>query len=256
MALLTDGNPNDTEALRVYETAILSVANVEMIDLNAKLGLATEEISEDVLDILLDHTRAYDPQSNIRRMIGVSDVAVTPQLKRWQAAHTLEIVYRDAFNNQLNDRYKPKWDEYRELSRGAREQTGRFGIGLVLSPIRKAATPALSVVPGTTPATAYYVRVSWISAAAQEGSPSDVTAFATTDGSLLVVQAMQPPAIATGWNVYIGLTDSTVTLQNSTPIPVGQTFTLSPSGVVNGRAPGDGQTPDVYVTGGRMLRRG
>jgi len=26
MALLTDGNPNDTEALRVYEAAILEVA--------------------------------------------------------------------------------------------------------------------------------------------------------------------------------------------------------------------------------------
>jgi hypothetical protein len=256
MALLTDGNPNDTEALRIYETAILSVANVEMIDLDAKLGLATEEISDNVLDILLDHTRAYDPQSNIRRMIGVSDVAVTPQLKRWQAAHTLEIVYRDAFNNQLNDRYKPKWDEYRELSRAAREQTERFGIGLVLSPVPKAAAPILSVVPGTTAATTYYVQVSWVSAAAQEGSPSDLTAFETAGGSQLVAQAVQPPAIATGWNVYIGLTDATVTLQNGTPIPVGQTFTLPSSGLVNGRPPGNGQAPDVYVTGGRMLRRG
>jgi len=256
MALLTDGNPNDTEALRIYETAILSVANVEMIDLDAKLGLATEEISEDVLDILLDHTRAYDPQSSVRRRIGVSDVVVTPQLKRWQAAHTLEIVYRDAFNNQLNDRYKPKWDEYRALSRDAREQTERFGIGLVLNPVPKPATPILSVVPGTTAATTYYVQVSWVSATAQEGSPSDETAFETAAGSQLVTQAVQPPAIATGWNVYIGLTDSTVTLQNSTPIPVGQTFTLPSSGLVNGQPPGNGQMPDVYVTGGRMLRRG
>jgi len=256
MALLTDGNPNDTEALRVYETAILSVANVEMIDLDAKLGLATGEVADGVLDILLDHTRAYDPQSNIRRTVGVSDVAVTPQMKRWQAVHTLEIVYRDAFNNQLNDRYKPKWDEYRELSREAREQTERFGIGLVLSPVPRAVTPILSVISGTIAATTYYVRVSWVSAAAQEGSPSDVTAFSTTDASQLVVQAMQPPAIATGWNVYIGLTDATVTLQNGTPIPARQTFTLPSSGLVNGRAPGDGQTPDVYITGGRMLRRG
>jgi hypothetical protein len=256
MALLTDGNPNDTEALRIYETAILSVANVEMIDLDAKLGLATEEISDSVLDILLDHTRAYDPQSNIRRLIGVSDVAVTPQLKRWQAAHTLEIVYRDAFNNQLNDRYKPKWDEYRELSRAAREQTERFGIGLVLSPVPKAATPILSVVPGTTPATTYYVQASWVSATAQEGSPSEVTAFETAAGSQLVAQAMQPPAIATGWNVYIGLTDSTLTLQNSTSLPLGQSFTMPPAGLVNGRSPGNGQMPDVYVTGGRTLRRG
>ncbi len=65
--LLTDGNPNDTDDLRVYESAILDVANTEAIDLDAKLGLATEEISEDVLDVLLDHTRAFDPQSTMRR---------------------------------------------------------------------------------------------------------------------------------------------------------------------------------------------
>ena len=255
MALLTDGNPNDTEALRVFETAILSVANVETIDLGAKLDLATEEVSEDVLDLLLDHPLS-DPHATVRRDFGVADVVVTRQLKRWHAVHTLEIVYRDAFNNQLNDRYKPKWDEYRELSREAREQTERFGIGLVLDPIPKAVTPVLSVVPGLIPATVYYVRVSWVSAAAQEGEPSDVTAFQTAAGSLLVVQPAQPPANATGWNVYIGLRDSTLTLQNSTPIPVGQAFTLPPTGLVSGRAPGDGQTPDVYVVGGGMLRRG
>ena len=96
MALLTDGDPNDTVALQVYETSILSVAATEAIDLGAKLGLATEEISESVLDILLDHTRSVDPQSNLRRMIGVSDVVVSPQMKRWHALHTLAIVYRDA----------------------------------------------------------------------------------------------------------------------------------------------------------------
>ena len=72
MALLTDGNPNDTEALRVYETAILDLAHVETIDLDAKLGLATEEISQEVLDILLGHTPlsyapAYDYQGSVRR---------------------------------------------------------------------------------------------------------------------------------------------------------------------------------------------
>ena len=46
------------------------MANTEAIDLNVKLGLATEEITEDVLDILLDHTRTFDPQTNMRRASG------------------------------------------------------------------------------------------------------------------------------------------------------------------------------------------
>ena len=60
--LLTDGSPNTTEDLRVYESAILEVAHTEMIDLGVKLDLATEEIAEDVLDFLLDHAGA-DPQA-------------------------------------------------------------------------------------------------------------------------------------------------------------------------------------------------
>ena len=155
--LLTDGSPNGTEDLRVYESAILGLANLETIDLGVKLELATEEIAEDVLDFLLDHAgtnlQVFSPfqigtPAARRRMIGVSDVVVTRQLKRWHAVHTLEIVYRDAFNNQLNDRYQPKFLEYRELTRNAREHTFHFGVGLALTPIPQAQVPVFSAVAG------------------------------------------------------------------------------------------------------------
>jgi hypothetical protein len=256
MALLSDGNPNDTEALRVYETAILDVAHVEGIDLDVKLGLAAEEVSEDVLDILLDHTRTSDPQSTVRRTMGVVDVVVTRQLKRWHALHTLEIVYRDAFNNQLNDRYQAKFNEYQDLARSARDHTVRFGIGLSSNPIPQAQVPVLGAVAGLLPAATYYVQVAWLNLQQQEGEPSELTTFDGPAGSLLTVQAVSSPANATGWNVYIGATDSSVALQNSSPIGVGGTFTLPGTGLANGRPPGDGQLADVYVIGGPMLRRG
>ncbi|MEQ1886688.1 MAG: hypothetical protein ABL967_16620 [Bryobacteraceae bacterium] len=256
MALLTDGSPNDTEALRVYETAILSVANVEGIDLDAKLALATEEVSQDVLDILLDHTGTNDPLGSSRRSVGVADVAVTQQLKRWHALHTLEVVYRDAYNNQLNDRYQSKWDEYRVLARSARELTMRFGIGLVNSPIPVADQPALSSAAGVLPGATYYVRASWVAANGEEGLPSPMATFATPDGSVLVVTAANPPTIATGWNVYIGLTDTTLEQQNSVPLTTGSSFTMAPGGLVSGAEPGNGQRADAYVTGGRLMRRG
>jgi hypothetical protein len=254
--LLTDGNPNGTEDLRVYESAILDVASTEGIALDAKLGLATEEISEDILDVLLDHTRASDPQSTIRRTIGVSDVVVTPQLKRWHAVHTLEIVYRDAFNNQLNDRYQAKFKEYHELSKNARGHAFRFGIGLALNPLPKAPLPTFSSVAGLLPAAIYYVQVSWVSSAGAVGAPSDVTTFAAPAGSEPVVSVANPPVNATGFNVYMGLTPATITLQNATPVPVGTSFTLAASGLVSGSAPGTGQSADIYVVGGPMLRRG
>ena len=83
--------------------------------------------------------------------MGVSDVVVTRQMKRWHAVHTLEIVYRDAFNNQLNDRYQAKFQEYRELARDAREHTFQFGVGLALIPIPQAQPPVFSAVAGLIP---------------------------------------------------------------------------------------------------------
>jgi hypothetical protein len=260
MALLTDGNPNDTEALRVYEAAILDVAKVETIDLDAKLCLATVEISQDVLDVLLGHTRAQysltSPMRADRRTIGVADVVVSPQMKRWHALHTLAVVYRDAYNNQLNDRYKNKWEEYRELARGAKERTLEFGIGLVGAPVPRAGMPVLGATAGTLPGTIYYAQVSWVVATGQEGSASPATTFQTADNSGLTVAAVNAPAVAAGWNVYLGLTVSTLTLQNSSPLAIGATFTLPGSGLVNGASPGDGQAADMFVTGGRILRRG
>jgi len=254
MALLTDGIPNTTESLRVYETEVLSLANVETIDLNAKLGLALDEISYDVLDILLDHARTTDPLALVRRTIGVSDVVVTPQLKRWHALHTLEIVYRDAYNNQLNDRYQSKWNEYRDLAREARDQTVHYGLGLVGTPIPRAAAPTLSSVLGGNASTIYYAQVSWLAANGQEGCPSFVTGTQTPDGSSLVVQPPAAPTVATGWNLYLGLTDTSTVLQNTTALPLGQPFTVS--ALATGAAPGNGQTGEIWVTGGRSLRRG
>lgn len=253
--LLTDGNPNDKLALTVYESAILNVASTESIDLEVKLRLATEELSENVLNILLDHTSSTDPLSNVRRTIGVSDVVVTPPMKRWHALHTLAIVYRDAFNNQLNDRYAAKLSEYRELSRNARMITVQFGIGLALNPVPQAKQPGLSTVAGSAPAGTFYVETSWVSATGAEGAPSVVTALATAPGQDLVVQPASPPAVATGFNVYIGATVDTLMLQNTAPIAIGNTFTLTGS-VASGNAPGTGQTPDSYITGGPTLRRG
>src|ERR1700733_3039542 len=138
--LLTDGSPNTTEDLRVYESAILDVSSEEMINLDVKLKLATEEISEIVLNILLDHSSIVTGGDMLRRSLGVSDVVVPRQLTRWHALYVLAIFYRDAYNNQLNDRYLAKWNEYLLLARGARETTLQYGIGLVTIPIPQAGT--------------------------------------------------------------------------------------------------------------------
>ena len=255
--LLTDGCPNTPEDLRVYESAILDVSNEEMINLDTKLKLATEEISEIVLNILLDHTSIATGGDMTRRALGVSDVVVTRQIKRWHAIYTLAIFYRDAYNNQLNDRYLAKWNEYVLLARGARDTTLQYGIGLVTTPIPEAGTPVLGSAPGLLPATVYYVQITWISATGAEGNPGKATAFEAPVASLLTVtNGANVPAVATAFNVYVGLTNCPLTLQNSSPIPIGQTFTEASTGLVAGVPAGMGQSPDLYITGGSILRRG
>ena len=256
MALLRDGNPNNTEDLRVFETEILRVAHVEAIDLDAKLRLATDEVSYEVIDILLDRAAANDPRGAARRAIGVSDVVVTPQLRRWHALHTLKVVYRDSYNNQLNDRYRTKWKEYRELSLEAREQTARFGIGITANPIPRSRIPVFSYVPGLRPSVVYYVQTSWLDSLGEEGSPSVLTTYQTPEGSEMAIGVENPPPNVTGWNVYVGLSESSLTKQNSSTLTLPETFVVAPGGLMIGQTPSDGQLPDTYVVGGRTLRRG
>jgi len=253
--LLTDGSPNTIDELRVYESAVAEVAHTEMIDLAVKLDLATEEVAQNVLDFLLDRTGA-DPHAAGRRGIGVSDVTVTRQLKRWHAVHALEIFYRDAFNNQLNDRYQEKFREYHRLSKNAREHTFHFGVGLALIPLPQAPPPVLSSVAGPIPQTTYYARASWTGANGQESAPSEMTTYSAPAGARPVAQMENPPIGATGCNVYLGLTSESVTLQNEVPVPIGQSFVLPGTGLIQGKTPGQGQAGDLFISGMWMLRRG
>ncbi len=252
--LLTDGIPNHDEDLRVYESGILDVANNESIDLVTKLRLALGEISEDVLDVLI--SRSNDITAMTRRAKGVSDVVVTRQMKRWHALHTLEVVYRDTFNNQLNDRYQQKFEEYRDLAKQARLYTLRFGIGIVSNPVPAAQPPVLTLAPVLgLQASTYFVCLTWVSNLGQEGAPGKILTIDTADGQGPVVGAQNVPVGIVGFNVYMGLSADALALQNSAPIAVNGSFALV-GALSSGPAPGTGQSPDYYITGGSGLTRG
>jgi hypothetical protein len=254
--LLTDGNPNNTEDLRAYESEILSVANTEMIDLSVKLGLATEEVAQEVLDFLVNRSSGADPQVAVRRDLGVGDVVVSRQMKRWHVLRALEMVHRDGFHNQLNDRYKAKFFEYKKLAAQARMQTFQFGVGLVRKPLPVAEAPVFGFVTGPLEATVYYARVAWVGADGQEGLASAVTTFDAPPGSLPVVEAVNAPVNAVAYHVYMGLSEAQVMRQTGAVVAIGDAFTLGAAGLEAGIAPGHGQVPDTYLTGARVLRRG
>ena len=259
MALFTDGQLNTAIDLQNYENRILDVANAEGIDLAGKIALAQEEIANELLMFLLKRLSVVNsqwlPQPSIRQKIGVSDVVATAPLRQWHAHKTLAFVYRDAYNNQLNDRYQGKWNEYEQLAKISSQNYFRIGVGLAAGPIPKPIAPVLSTIAGNGLASTYYVAVTWVNQSGLEGSPSDVAQFTTSTGQELLIAAANPPINAIGWNVYVGLAPNAISLQNSTPIGVGSTWTLT--GQLNqGTQPGNGQQPNWYLVDHRAIERG
>jgi hypothetical protein len=254
MALFTDGPLNGLQDLQHYENSILEVAGTEGIDLGAKLNLAQDELESQLMLFILRHP-LRDMKATIRRSIGLRDVVVTSSLKQWHALATLAAIYRDAYNNQLNDRYLGKWNEYQRLGHIASTDYFQLGVGIVADPIVKAASPTLTPVAGAGAGGSYFVAVSWINIDGQAGAPSDVQVGTTEAGMQLEIAAVNPPSNAANWNVYAGTTASNIALQNSRPIPVGNTWML-PSIVVAASAPGEGQTPEQFLVHDRLLQRG
>lgn len=254
MALFTDGPINATMDLQNYENAVLDVASTENIDLSGKIALAQDEIANELLLFLLRRLPLRDFQWTQRRAIGVSDIAVTGPLRQWHAHKTLALVYRDAFNNQLNDRYQSKWNQYEQLAKQSSQNYFQIGVGLVAGPIPRAAVPLVATLPGAGPAATYYLAVTWLNQAGQEGSPSDVAQIATSNGQQLVIVAQNPPPNVTGWNAYVGEAPDAISLQNTGPIALGSSWTMAE--LKPGRRLGQGQQPTSFLVDQRVIERG
>lgn len=255
MALYTDGLINSAADLVIYESGLLEMASTEGVDVSAKSALAASEMETQITQFLLRKFER-DPHAPRRRALGVADVAVTPPLKRWHAYATLAGMYRDAYNNQLNDRYKGKWAEYQELANTSAQAFLGIGVGLVLDPLPKPGMPALASVAGAASGISVFVRICWINARMQESSPSEAAYWTTTDGMVLAVTAPLSPANAMGWNVYAGSAADNTTLQNAAALTIGQTWAATTGISYAGRAPADGQSAEFFIVNDHVLRRG
>jgi len=255
MALFSDGPISDTADLQRYENAILNVATQESIDLGAKLMLAQGDLANELLLFLLRRSSLRDYSLGFRRLQGVKDVVVTDPMRQWHVHRTLSLVYRDAYNNQLNERYQGKWAEYEALAKASERTYFQIGVGLVADPVPKAATPTLSSVEGTAAGGVFYVAVTWVNASGQEGAPSDFAPLVTTNGQQLLVTVGMMPQNVTSWNVYVGTSLATLNLQNQGPLGTSSSWTMS-SGLNPGAPLPDGQQPTWFAVDHRVMERG
>lgn len=251
MALFTDETLSTIDELLAYESSLLEVARTERIDLTVKLELAREELGIE-LTLFLVERGGGEWSGVVGPALELGNIVVTEALKKWHLFHTLGLVYRDAYNSQLNDRYQGKWKEYERRARWAERALYRIGVGVTGDPVAQAAKPVLSSVAGPLPGAVYYARAAWLNANGEEGNPSELAVLSTGANTLLVAETVNPPANAQTWNVYVGLSIGGERLQNETPMPVGQVWTEAATGLKQGRAPGTGQAPQWYLraTGG------
>jgi hypothetical protein len=243
MALFTDGPIAAMDDLTGHDSALLAVASTEGIDLSKKLNLAMEDLALELNGLAPSIDR-------------LERIAVTPAIKMWHAYRTLELVYRDAYQNRLNDRYAGKRDQFAALGRRAVEQLRETGIGLINNPLPKASAADLTYFPGEQPGAAYYVCISWTGRQGEEGAVGEWRAITTPDGSVLSVRAIDPPANAGGWNVFVGLTPDTIGQQNSAPLNLDQPWLQQRPVSNSGRAPHNGQAADYLRPMLRTLQRG
>ena len=260
MALFTDSAVTGIEDLRGHDSQILNVATVEGIDVTRKLALAQEELTVEIAG-LLDQMRTPVGIYEVAGLLGglngtptVRQVVVTPPLKLWHVFRTLEMVYADAYNSQLNDRYGGKRDEYHEMAKWAYNKVVQSGLGIVMDPVEQAATPVVVPLAGGLADGSYYAAVAWTNAAGEEGA-SSIPAVIQVSGSSFAVETTVPANVK-GWNVYCGTSQTTMTIQNVSTMTRGQAWVQPDTLSTTGRPAGSGQKPTYRLPVPRTIQRG
>jgi hypothetical protein len=180
---------------------------------------------------------------------------VTAPVKLWHIFLALELVYRDAYQSQLNDRYAGKRDEFHGMVKWAYDKVLQTGLGIVSDPLVRAASPHVQAGPGGLPDGTYYVAAAWTNAAGAEGTISIPIAIDVA-GSTFTVRTEAGPVNVKGWNVYAGTAPQSLTRQNDGPLAPDQTWVQPDSILTGSKTAGSGQAPDYLLPVPRMIQRG
>lgn len=254
MALFADGAISGLDDLVAQDSQLLDIASTEGINVSQKLALAQGEIELELASMLESLKLVAWPFAVILEPT-FGNIVVTPALQLWHAYRTLEMVYADAYSDQLNDRYAAKRDQFHQFAGWAREKLIQIGLGICTNPVSQATTPILTATPGHLPDGNYYVTMAWVNQAGEEGA-SAIPDSITSSASTFEVQPVAPPGNATGWNVYVGPSLETMVIQNDEPIEIEQVWQQLAQMRTTGRAPGTGQAPNYLKSIPRVLQRG
>jgi hypothetical protein len=273
MSLFTDSNLIGISDLQVYEATLSQVASTHNINIDSKTTIALGSIGDRLLARLvragtaawpwlnptttgLFNIASMPPQSTWR--FTLDNLVVTPQLRRWITYEILSQIFSEAYNVQLNNRFKEKWMDYSSRSQDAEKNYYDLGMGVVYSPLPQPPIATVTTGAGSLSAGIITVQTTWTNASGAESVLSPLLPVTLPDSSSFSVAmgVTVPPASATGWNLYVGIDGEPATRQNTAPIVWNATWQLPAGGVVTGPVPLGGQQPDCYVLDPQRIQRG
>jgi hypothetical protein len=267
MSLFTDSDLVGISDLDVYESTLSKTASSHGINLSSKTAIALAAIGDKLLGRLqhIGRTPIFvgsvlnGTQQGSYQGWGLNNVVVTPPLRRWLSYEILSQVFAEAYNVQLNDRFKAKWMEYSGRANEAERNVYELGIGVVRNPLSRPPDATVAITSGNQPAGIVTVQTSWVDAAGNESALSRLVPVTLPESSSFVISgpgANAVPASATGWNVYVSADGEASSRQNTSLIPVTDSWPLPASGYIQGASPLDGQPPDLYLVDPRRIFRG
>lgn len=265
MALFTDGLVSELPDLLGYEADLLDVAGALKVELGVKLLLAQTEVGAQLEatsrrpgNVFLAKGAGWQStggETSAPRF-DLNQVVVTPPLKLWHTFQTLTLFYRDAQARKVDDKYLPKWREYRELAKWASDLLLQTGVGLAMSPVPRAEQPVIEFEASTLPAMSLYVRTTWVGHDGAEGAGSKERAVHTVANQTLKLAMGPAPTAAAGWHVYIGQSQGEAFRQTDGALTAGAEWVMPSGGVMDGPELGNGQPAEMYRTAPKFLQRG
>jgi len=275
MALFTDSSLITISDLEVYESTLSKIASTHNINIESKTAITLAAIGDRLLGRLMRAGGANNPSLNPvfssqyylvtlppqkSWTLTLNNVVVTGPLKRWISYELLSQIFSEAYNVQLNDRFREKLLYYSARSKETEDSLCSLGIGVVYHPLAQPAIAQVAQGTGTLPAGIVTVQTTWVDATGKEGSPSLLLPVTLSDSSSMSVSIVPaqtaPPTTAVGWNAYVGANGASPARQNAAALPLNMTWTAPATGFVTGAAAPWGQQPDSFVLDPQRQWRG
>jgi hypothetical protein len=273
MSLFTDSGLIGISDLSIYEVTLSKTASTHGINVESKTTLAMASIGDRLLarlmhagastggflsSVSLSSIRTLPPQS--AWSFNLNNVVVTDQLKRWICYEVLAQCFAEAYNVQLNDRYREKWLDYASRAKTTEQSLYEIGIGIVYQPLSQPGNALVTTGSGSLTGGIVTVQTVWQDASGHESILSPLVPVTLADQSSMTVTTQagnnHVPATAIGWNVYVGANGSSPSKQNATPVALNASWTAPAAGFVTGAAPRGGQQPEAYLLDSQRLVRG